>query len=833
MTTKINKITMQGFKSFRKKVSIPFLDGFNLVTGPNGSGKSNILDAVSFVLGTISTKSMRADRLHELVFHGNKEVPASEKAAVTLWLDNSNKVFPFEDSTVTVTRKVNKSGGSVYKLNGRTTTRQKILETLNSARIHPDGFNMIMQGDVTQVIEMSPEERREILDQVAGISFYDDKKEKAMDNLDKVREKMREVEIILTERLERLQELERERNTAMKYKDLVDKLKRFNASLAKKKYENEQEKFDNIDQRIEEGNAEIKRLEKKVKELEAEIQEKEEKRDKLTEKVFIQSKEAGIKQDMQDIKNKIIRNKNRIESNDREVKRIEEMIEKLRELQSRSGGFNRATKAILNLNKTKVHGTLSSIIDIPKEYGVAAEVAAGSRLWNLVVSNTNTAAECIDFLKRQKVGRATFLPLNKIKPRRLSDKQKRYLGRPGVIGLLSNLLKYDPKYSSAVRHIFGSTVVVENLGVARELGIGKMRMVTLEGDLAETSGAMIGGHYKRRTTSKSDVELEEYEQTKKDLQEETNFLRVEIGELNKKLDNLREKYEQESQSVLDLDKERTEIDESLTLMKKQRNEIFEERGKILSRVNKLKIKGAKTEAEISSLRLEVDRYEDQEYLDESISTLESKINETNSELNSLGLVNMKAIDVYDDFKGKFDKLKEKYDSIRNERDAIVEMIENIEGKKEQVFYECLQSVDKNFRDIFKNLTKGQASLRLQDELDIQSGLMIEASPGGKNLLNIDAMSGGEKTLTALAFLFAIQRYRPAPFYILDEVDAALDKVNTKKVAGLIKKMSEEEQFIVISHNDYTIKEGDRVYGVTMEDGQSKILGVELPEAKAG
>ncbi len=833
MSTKINKITLQGFKSFRKRVSIPLFEGFNVVAGPNGSGKSNLLDAVSFVLGTVSTKSMRADRLHELIYHGNKKIPAAEQGSVTLWLDNSNEVFPFEDSEITVTRKVNKKGSSVYKLNGKTTTREKILETLSAARIHPDGFNMIMQGDVTQVIEMSPEGRREILDQVAGISFYDDKKEKAMGNLETVGEKMREVEIILTERLERLQTLEQDRNTALKYKGLVEDLKRFNASLAHKKYQEEQNKYDSIDDQIKENEAKIKQLENDVKELEKKIEAEEKRRQEITEKVFIQSKEAGIKQEIEDIKNKIIRNKNRIEGDEREIERITKMIDKLKALQTRSGSYSRAVKTVLNLENPQVHGTISSIIKIPKEYRTAVEVSAGSRLRNVVVSNTNTAAECINFLKKQKIGRATFLPLNKIKPRRLRDRQKTLLKRPGVIGLLSNLLKYDPKHSAAVRHIFGSTVVVENLGVARELGIGRMRMVTLDGDLAETSGAMIGGHYHKKRTDTSEIELEEYEQVKKDLNEEINFLRIEIGQLNEKLDKLRKKYEQESESVLDLDQERSKIDEQLTLMKQERNQLFDERAKALDRVNKLKIRGAKTEAEMSSLKLEVDRYEEAEYIDEKIDLLEEKIDQTTSELNSLGLVNMKAIEEYDEFKGEFDKLKEKYDAIRDERDAIIEMIEKIEGKKKEVFYECLRSVDKNFRDIFEKLANGEASLQLEDEIDIQSGLLIQASPGGKNLLNIDAMSGGEKTLTALAFLFAIQRYKPAPFYILDEVDAALDKVNTKKITELIKKLSQKEQFLVITHNDYTIKQGDRVYGVSMENGESKILGLELPQTKAG
>ncbi|MEM5793475.1 MAG: AAA family ATPase, partial [Candidatus Aenigmatarchaeota archaeon] len=257
MPTRITKLTLSGFKSFRKKVSIPFLPGFNVVCGPNGSGKSNILDAVSFVLGKTSTKSMRADRLYELIYHGNKKTntPPAEYASVTLWLDNSDKIFPFDETEISIQRKVNMRGVSIYKLNGKTVTREKILEVLSEARIHPDGFNMIMQGDVTQVLEMSPEERREIIDQVAGISIYDEKKEKAMRNLEAVDEKMREVEIILTERLERLQSLEQDRNTALKYQDLIERLKILNASLAYQNYQIEKKRYESIDQEIKENDS--------------------------------------------------------------------------------------------------------------------------------------------------------------------------------------------------------------------------------------------------------------------------------------------------------------------------------------------------------------------------------------------------------------------------------------------------------------------------------------------------------------------------------------------------------------------------------------------------
>jgi chromosome segregation protein len=128
------------------------------------------------------------------------------------------------------------------------------------------------------------------------------------------------------------------------------------------------------------------------------------------------------------------------------------------------------------------------------------------------------------------------------------------------------------------------------------------------------------------------------------------------------------------------------------------------------------------------------------------------------------------------------------------------------------------------------MTNGTASLQLEDQSNLESGLMIQANPEGKRMLNIDSMSGGEKTLTALAFIFAIQKYKPAPFYILDEVDAALDKENSQRIAELIKSLSTNEQIIMITHNDMTIKYGDRVYGMTMERGESKILGIEMPKS---
>lgn len=831
METKITKISLQGFKSFRKRISVPLFQGFNIFCGPNGVGKSNILDAISFVLGAASTKSLRAGRLHELIHHGNGKIPASDYASVTLWLDNSKKIFPFEDQEIAIKRKINKKGVSVFKINGKTVTREKILELLSSAQLNPGGYNIIMQGDVSQVIEMNPQERRGIIDEISGISHFNDKKEKAQKNLGVVGEKLKEVEIILTERLERLQELETDRNTALKYKELREKLQRLEASLAHKRFKIEESKYGKMDEAVKICEVDIEKLEEDIKLIDKSIGLKDKKKEGIKETIFVRSSGTGIREEIEEVKNKILRNKDKIESYDREIKRLDEMIAKLGSIKDRKPiFFKKGVKAILNLKRTGVHGTVSDLIRIPKEYGTAFDIAGGNRLQNIIVKDTKIATECINYLKKSKIGRATFLPLNRIRPRGLKRDQKSLLKKPGVIGLLSDLIKFDKKYSPAVNYVFGNTLVVENLGVARRIGVGNVRMVTLDGDLVEKSGAMIGGHYQKREEVVGGIELDEYENNKKELQEEINFLRVEIGQLNKKLEELRESKETESKEVVDLEKEKDTLEEELIDLKSQRTTLIDNRINLQNKINRLKINSARKEAELNNLKLEAEKYQDIELIDEKPSVLEFEIQQSTTTLNALGLVNMKAIEEYDAFKGEFDELKNKYDKIRDEKKAIEEMIEKIEGKRKEVFYECLKSIDKNFREVFEEMSNGQASLELENPLDIESGLLIQANPAGKRMLNLDAMSGGEKSMTALAFLFGVQKYKPAPFYILDEVDAFLDKANTKRVVDMIKKLSGREQFIVITHNDYTIKRGDRVYGISMERGESRILGLELPQA---
>ncbi|MBS3115798.1 AAA family ATPase [Candidatus Woesearchaeota archaeon] len=174
--TKINKLIMHGFKSFARRTELLFNDDFNCVVGPNGSGKSNILDALCFVLGKTSAKALRSEKSSHLIYNGGKTKKPSEKAEVSIVFDNKDKTFPYDVEEIMVSRFVRQSGVSVYKINSQTVTRQQVVELLSLAKIDADGHNIILQGDIIKFCEMGGEERRMLIEEIAGISVYEDLK---------------------------------------------------------------------------------------------------------------------------------------------------------------------------------------------------------------------------------------------------------------------------------------------------------------------------------------------------------------------------------------------------------------------------------------------------------------------------------------------------------------------------------------------------------------------------------------------------------------------------------------------------------------------------------
>ncbi len=232
---------------------------------------------------------------------------------------------------------------------------------------------------------------------------------------------------------------------------------------------------------------------------------------------------------------------------------------------------------------------------------------------------------------------------------------------------------------------------------------------------------------------------------------------------------------------------------------------------------------------MAELREEVSEYDPEDVPDHD--EVRENIDRLERRMEALEPVNMLAIDEYDEVESDLDDLKERKATLVEERDGIRERIDSYESQKKATFMEAFDAIDSHFRDIFTRLSAGSGELFLEDEDDpFDGGLTMKAQPGDKPVQRLDAMSGGEKSLTALAFIFAIQRDNPAPFYALDEVDAFLDAVNADRVGEMVDELAGDAQFVVVSHRSAMLERSERAIGVTMQGNNvSSVTGIKLDE----
>ena len=1112
---RLDKLEIQGFKSFRDKTVLEFPDHFTAIVGPNGSGKSNIVDSICFVLGR--SRGLRVNNLRELICNGGVGGKESEYARVSIYLREGDK------KRVKVSREIDREGHSIYKIDNKRASRQEIIELIGD-----NEYNIILQDDVTKVIEMQPRERRQIIDDLCGIREYDKKKAKAVKELEKVENRISETHIVLGEKKGYLEQLRKERDDAVRYKKLQDELKRCNAAILHKNIVTHEKRLKNINLKLEELEKEKSSLTEYIKNTKRDISEKNKELREINSKILKLEKERGLAK-IPEIKGELVRSHDRIESlnknlenikktvherkerrngliaeinslesrlkavnekieflnsriqerskglkgmeieekiddskakifdlrskinalldsNKANEKRIEELmgekmrienrihdlVEREKELEKKitkmnkryrsdleeferlkntipevnerqikiqklleglrvefvekkteletveksGGGLRGAIRAIMNLKRIipGVHGPIFQLGTVLNpDYEEAMKVAAGGRMYNIVVENEDTAIKCINYLRKKRIGRATFLPLNKICFRRINRPPR------GSIGFARDFITTTGKYQPAFDYVFGNTILVRDLKAAKEIGVGKWRMVTLEGDLLTESGAMTGGYTKRveigfsrvdeiekelkildrriieldgekqelqlrkekmekklskleisvtsertdvekmrleksslvdkkndlkegideimdniRNTKKfiagnekeirlmrreiksreknlellmkkrSEMKVDQLEKLKdnyrdleieqKTLEERIGLLRQRINEIEEELRELGEQKEHNERELKEVKSLHSRLERDLTAMEKENTRLMQrieaminerselekkitelsskmgereyELDNINEEINKTSIKNAAIETKLSGLREEFRDFQGVEILERSFKELESRIREIEMELEDIGSVNLRAIESYELINKEFEKTKERLETLKNERQSIFDFMERVEKRKRETFMTTFNVVKNNFEQIYKELAGGEGTLILDNPRDISdSGLFINASPKGKKLINMDTMSSGEKVLTSSAFLLAIQRYKPSHFYIVDEMDASLDRANSLRLAEILRNST--AQFILISHNDEVIKKAESVIGVSISNGVSQIVGVKL------
>jgi chromosome segregation protein len=1179
----LKEVRMENFKSFGKKLSVPFFPGFTAITGPNGAGKSNIADAILFVLGPKSSKVMRAGRLSDLIFNGGKKRKNPAKyCKVSLVFDNEKRRMPVDSNEVVLTRMIKRAPlkndphnyYSKFYINERAASYSDFENVLFHARMSGEGYNIVKQGDVTSLIEMGSVERRRLVDDIAGISNFDNDIKKAEKEKEDVDSNLERIRIILSEISSQIRQLKNDRDEAFRYKELKDQLYETKAKIALKKkqdveaqmaeierqiksYESEKGKLDEkskelknqyteaqkelediekkigdvggdevkeikgkidslrseeikVEERINYSNDEIleiqkeqtqlksnlesiekelekhssqkDELEKQITERQSELEEKEKeltslkediaqsddksmdlthelakmreeyneknseihelklKRNRFTDKIEAlelqiaemqetrstyefelkdidwqseefkkdhkekskktsdlekslfdkKKKESELTEQLADLENAIIRLQ-------REQSKLQAEYDAL---QSVEGKYNPAVNEVLKARNDGslkgIHGTIAELAQVDKKFETAVEIAAGPRMQSVVVKDDEIAAKAIKFLQKEKLGRATFLPLNKMITGKPRGKALMAVKDPRSHGFAIDLVKFKEDYRGAFWYVFGDTVVVDGLDDARRL-MGGVRLVDLKGSLIEASGAMVGGSRPKTHLSFSSADRSKLEEITKQLQnaiKSQDSLSTELAELKKEIVELesslggirtegdkeiqvkdldvrrkefigkleilnkdleakiKEKEELESkkkevvskieeyknrieeldsikeekgklllkgtkkelaqiartleenvsklqESVLGLSSEKDALEKKIELLEERRNEIsakletknkeseehkksIEElknsrssyrdelkalmtvEEKMTDKIKDLTVKRdgiykktVSVETELDKINTRVESYYDlisrAKYrlpiLEDTVKEIEQELKLYNVEITDTKLpnveslkesvkvveesmqelepVNMRALEEYEHQSERKKKLDDDVKHLKDQKKNLIKLVGEITEKKTEKFYEVFDAINKNFKDIYAQLSEGgEAELQLENPDNLfESGLTIKARPRGKKVLLLSALSGGEKSIASLAFIFAIQHYDPSPFYVLDEIDMFLDGVNAETVSRMVKRNAEDSQFIVVTLRKVALKEANHVYGVTMRDtGISEMIG---------
>lgn len=1178
----LKRLELQGFKSFADKTILELRPGITTVIGPNGSGKSNISDAIRWVLGEQSMKSLRGTKSLDIIFAGTQNRKSLGFAEASLVFDNSDGALPIEFTEVTVTRKIYRSGETGYYINKTPCRLKDVLELFMDTGIGKDGYSIIGQGKIDEILSNKSEDRRHIFEEAAGIVKYRSRKEEAEKKLEHTKLNLLRINDIISEIEGNLGPLQTQSEKAKKYLNLREELKNIEVGLfvynIEKYKENLQQIVQDIDvmqsqcndeegklervkilkeelkssideiteqienmsnlgfesqKEIEQLNSEInvaktritnnnensvrftdekQEQNEKIQELKQELEQKEAKKDnlkqnkekfekelnekqeelaKITEKLSAkeleiegykqtveqntdkkyelqseinaqeinfqnyEKRQNQIKQEIQTTiseldntrmnkeeiskgfyesenkKNKAQKSleevaKQKQEANQKiksfesninilssDMRIKESRLKFLIETEKEKEGYIKSVKSLLkdcenikDLGKG-MHGVLANIIEVPDELETAIEMCLGASLQNIVTDTEEDAKKLVEHLRKNNLGRASFLPIASVKGKKL---EKLKGNESGVIGIASDLVKFNKKYEQIILNLLGRTVIVYNMNtaikVAKQNGY-TFRIVTKDGDLINPSGAITGGSVAKKTVNilgrgkeieklekeiknikskiqKLEEEKEEYEQSiegilelsanlekelqeidityatekqkmisideniqklqnrlnklkeeqknletlkqesieqKEKIQEETqkitnqneelSKLISEFAELNKddqkyiddlnfditnlkisvssfdesessiqeiqerinqelnnakasienknnqieqikvenenlektiqetlnKIEEIKQKVSNSSAEIEKMKQERTQKSEKLSKQEDEITSKFKIIEDLKSQLVKLDVKKTKVEEDINTIINKM--WEEYELTPnnvegyakpENVALTQKRVNNIRTEIRDLGSVNVDSIEEYKNLKDRYDFMSEQRLDLENTMSKLRKVITDMTQIMKEQFREKFKIINKNFGEVFAELFGGgKASLNLEDEENIlECGIEITVQPPGKKLQNMMLLSGGEKAFTAIALLFAILKINPAPFCVLDEIEAALDDVNVFRYADYLKKFTEHTQFLVITHRKGTMEAADTVYGVTMEEsGISKLLSMKL------
>ena len=728
---RLKSLKLAGFKSFVDPIQIEFPGIMCGIVGPNGCGKSNIIDAIKWVKGELSAKSLRSESLQDVIFNGSDNRKPVSHCSVELVFDNSEnflggEYLKFEE--VSVKREMGRDGQSTYFINNAVARRRDVQDLFLGTGLGSNSYAIIEQGIISSLVGAKPEELRSYVEEAAGITKYKERKRETESRIRRTAENIARLKDLEDEVKRSIRRLNAEANLTTKYKKLREQEQQFQKFLI---------------------SAELKELEERKKASEKENKSID------TDIEGIDAKRISVISKRDVAKTKLMEG----------LKILEDEQRKFFETGAKISLVEEKDKSIknkiddLNLEKDKIIKNLSNLkdseksesenkTDVPKDYEGDLKLKVQNE-----VSNLNIKSEEV----KKEVGQS-----------------------------LGNFWKDGYKFG-----LGQASESTETLSVLKKQF--EERLVSIESEIIKITN--------ENESEKSG--LADLVQTRKDLELKVIDHRAQQDKSNEELRNLEgeiSKLETQKDTII-----------------QDRNEKELNKRSIEIEVNE-KVDRLKTFSEVKDIEGEVID------ITQSLEKLQNKI-------MNLGPINFAAPETLEAEKKRKETLSEQINELETSLSKLDEAIKKIDKESNKTFHECLNSVNKFLEEMFPKLFGGGFSkLNLLDDSE-DSGLVLMARLPGKKNTKLSQLSGGEKALTALALVFSLFSINPAPFCLLDEVDAPLDDDNTLRFINLVSEMSAKVQFIFVTHNKISMEKSSHLLGVTMRDlGVSKVVSVDVEQA---
>jgi len=922
----LKHLSILGFKSFADRTEVEFADGITALLGPNGCGKSNVVDAVKWVLGEQASKSLRAEKMEDIIFNGTETRKALNVAEVTLTLANETGLLPLDMPEVEIKRRLYRSGESEYFINSQLVKLKELRELFWDTGVGKTAYSVMEQGKIDQVLSSKPDERRYLFEEAAGITRYKVRGAEVERNLAKTSENMHQVELVLNEVKRSYDTLKVQSEKTLKYRALRDEI--FNCELDIQllrlkhfKYERDERNEtlrrrtadrDRIRQQMEEESKALDAHMDEVNSMEARLVEMQrniyglalEKNAKENEARLLGERrnEGRTKIEQGEVREKQINNK--IEELNNDAEGQDEVVSELRKKATNIEENIKSFEENIQLasirigdNEKAIHKAESEIHGLEKEQAqfevqlaqitddIVAELDAGLKKAGYSASerrNIETALnETLNKLRTVLTGRETLIrdlssavsveagELQRIAGGLATELANAASDAEKALALFESYRSHSPLFLDEFLAPQGIITKKRELdvkirGAKDSIEEHRQRIKTLQTDNAALTAKI--NEY-RATLEDLRVNLARMNAQAKSAEEQAKLIRRELSGQEAMLKNIRDELHADRKRLEEINERiagtqseiaeieqkgkafTTELEKLEKDIKKRsgdvagKQEIIKKRtaelGKVQEALEKIHLELAQSETEIKNIQenfrdthsRDLMEFEERVFtITAQPADLREKLTEARSQMKDLGSVNLMAPEEFTETKERYEFLSNQMADLLKARKDLEDLTTEIRTESSELFIKTYNRVRKNFHNMFRRLFGGgRAELQLSDNNHVlESGIEIFAQPPGKKLEHISLLSGGERSMTAVALLFATYMVKPSPFCLLDEIDAALDEANVGRFVQLLREFGSTSQFIVITHNRKTVAGAGTLLGVTMEEsGVTKMISVRL------